>query len=172
MLLDEPTNHLDIETIDWLEQYLAKYAGAIVMVSHDRYILDRMTNTTAEVAQGKLNEYAGNYSFYLSERDERAVIQQAAFDNGVCELFDGTPARWKLRFVGVPHQRVEIGKRQEIVVFVVGIEQPVRFFHAGDAVFQLREKLWTILTQKLGRDLLTQLTPLVPFNHKIVEIIV
>jgi ATP-binding cassette subfamily F protein 3 len=81
LLLDEPTNHLDIESIDWLEDYLKTYPGAVVLVSHDRYFLDRMTNRTAELAQGKVTEYAGNYAFYLEERTERRQLQQAAYDN-------------------------------------------------------------------------------------------
>ena len=81
LLLDEPTNHLDIESIDWLEGYLKTYPGAVVLVSHDRYFLDRMTNRTAELAQGQVTEYAGNYAFYLEERTERRQLQQAAYDN-------------------------------------------------------------------------------------------
>ena len=81
LLLDEPTNHLDIESIDWLEGYLKTYPGAVVLVSHDRYFLDRMTNRTAELAHGQVTEYSGNYAFYLEERTERRQLQQAAFDN-------------------------------------------------------------------------------------------
>lgn len=81
LLLDEPTNHLDIDSIDWLEKYLHSYAGTVVIVSHDRYFLDRMVKTTAELYMGKINEYAGNYSFYLEERELRRTMQQAAYDN-------------------------------------------------------------------------------------------
>ncbi len=81
LLLDEPTNHLDIESIDWLETYLKDYEGTVVLVSHDRYFLDRMVTTTAELAQGKITVYAGNYAFYLQERQERRAMQQAAYDN-------------------------------------------------------------------------------------------
>lgn len=81
LLLDEPTNHLDIESIDWLEEYLKNYPGAVVLVSHDRYFLDRMVTRIAEIAHSRIDEYAGNYEFYLEERKERRVLQQAAFDN-------------------------------------------------------------------------------------------
>lgn len=81
LLLDEPTNHLDIDSIDWLEKYLRDYAGTVVIVSHDRYFLDRMVTTTVELYDGHLTEYAGNYSFYLQEREERRALQKAAYDN-------------------------------------------------------------------------------------------
>ncbi|MBO6574911.1 MAG: ABC-F family ATP-binding cassette domain-containing protein [Rhodothermales bacterium] len=81
LLLDEPTNHLDIDSIAWLEGYLKAYAGTIVIVSHDRYVLDRLVTTTAELAHGRVNEFAGNYSFYLTERVAQREIQRAAFVN-------------------------------------------------------------------------------------------
>ena len=81
LLLDEPTNHLDIDSIDWLEKYLRDYAGTVVIVSHDRYFLDRMVTTTVELYNGQLTEYAGNYSYYLEEREERRALQKAAYEN-------------------------------------------------------------------------------------------
>jgi ATP-binding cassette subfamily F protein 3 len=81
LLLDEPTNHLDIDSIDWLETYLKTYPGTVVLVSHDRYFLDRMVDATVELIQGRLTEYAGNYSFYLQDRTERREIQRAAWIN-------------------------------------------------------------------------------------------
>ncbi len=81
LLLDEPTNHLDIESIDWLETYLQSYPGAVVLVSHDRYFLDRMTTRTAEVVRGQIDDYAGNYSYFLEARVERRIHWQAQYDN-------------------------------------------------------------------------------------------
>ena len=81
LLLDEPTNHLDIDSIDWLETYLKSFAGSVVIVSHDRYFLDRMVNGIVELSQGNLTEYAGNYTFYLQDRVERRLIQKASFEN-------------------------------------------------------------------------------------------
>jgi ATP-binding cassette subfamily F protein 3 len=81
LLLDEPTNHLDIESIAWFEDYLAGYPGAVVLVSHDRYFLDRMVTHVAELAHGRIAEYTGNYTAYLAQRAERRVLQQAAYDN-------------------------------------------------------------------------------------------
>jgi len=86
LLLDEPTNHLDIESIAWLEGYLKAYKGTVILVSHDRYFLDRMTDTIAELAYSRITEYAGNYSFYLEERVARRALQQAAYENQQKEI--------------------------------------------------------------------------------------
>lgn len=81
LMLDEPTNHLDIVSIQWLEGYLRSYPGAVIVISHDRHFLDVVTNMTVEVAQHKLNVYAGNYSFYEQEKAEKDVLQQRAYVN-------------------------------------------------------------------------------------------
>ena len=81
LLLDEPTNHLDIDSIDWLEEYLKGYPGTVIIVSHDRYFLDRMVTTIAEMHRGQLAHYDGNYSYYLEAREERRAQQQAAYEN-------------------------------------------------------------------------------------------
>ena len=86
LLLDEPTNHLDIESIDWLEDYLQTYPGAVVLVSHDRYFLDRMTTSTADLVRGQIDTYAGNYAFYLEARQERRAHWQARYDNQQREI--------------------------------------------------------------------------------------
>ncbi|WP_099367372.1 ABC-F family ATP-binding cassette domain-containing protein [Sphingobacterium sp. 1.A.4] len=81
LLLDEPTNHLDLPSIKWLETYLQAFEGAIVIVSHDRYFLDRIINKTVESRKGKLTIYAGNYTFYLEEKSLREEIQSNQFKN-------------------------------------------------------------------------------------------
>ena len=81
LLLDEPTNHLDLPSIKWLETYLQAFEGAIVIVSHDRYFLDRVVNKIVESRKGKLIPYAGNYSFYLEEKALREEIQSGQYKN-------------------------------------------------------------------------------------------
>ncbi|MCS6822662.1 MAG: ABC-F family ATP-binding cassette domain-containing protein [Cytophagaceae bacterium] len=81
LMLDEPTNHLDMPSIQWLENYLANYEGAVIIVSHDRCFLDNCVKTIVEVSQSKLNVYSGNYSYYLKEKELRKEIQQNAYDN-------------------------------------------------------------------------------------------
>lgn len=86
LLLDEPTNHLDILSIDWLEKYLSNYAGTVVLVSHDRYFLNRMINTVAHLYRGRIAEYAGNYDYFLVERKKRRTLEQAAYENQQREI--------------------------------------------------------------------------------------
>lgn len=81
LLLDEPTNHLDIESIEWLEDYLNSFSGTVVIVSHDKYLLDRMVNTVAELHKGKITEFAGNYSNYLIEKENIKEIQLSTYKN-------------------------------------------------------------------------------------------
>ena len=76
MLLDEPTNHLDLDARNWLEDFLAEYPHALILVSHDRYFLDRVVTRIAEVGLRKLTLYAGTYSEYLVERDARVTVLQ------------------------------------------------------------------------------------------------
>ena len=75
LLLDEPTNHLDYEAIEWLENYLKQYRGALLMVTHDRYFLDRVANRIFELSFGKLYEYKGNYEAYVLEKAERDRVE-------------------------------------------------------------------------------------------------
>ena len=75
LLLDEPTNHLDAESVQWLEQHLAKYHGAVLAVTHDRYFLDHVAEWIAEVDRGRLYPYEGNYSTYLQKKQERLKVQ-------------------------------------------------------------------------------------------------
>lgn len=81
LMLDEPTNHLDLPSIEWLEKYLLHYQGAVVIVSHDKYFLDRMVNKIVELYQRRLNIYTGNYSYYEKEKLVRMEMQQRAFEN-------------------------------------------------------------------------------------------
>ena len=81
LLLDEPTNHLDIESIIWLEEFLSDYKGAVVLISHDKIFLDKITKRTIEVELGKIYDYQANYSNYLIQRVERRIMLSAAFEN-------------------------------------------------------------------------------------------
>jgi ATP-binding cassette, subfamily F, member 3 len=81
LLLDEPTNHLDVHAVEWLEEFLTGYDAAYVIISHDRYFLDRTCNRIVEIEHGKAVSYTGNYSDFLVEREERREIQRRAFEN-------------------------------------------------------------------------------------------
>ena len=81
LLLDEPTNHLDVGAVEWLENFLQTYDKTFVLISHDRYFLDRVCNRIIEIENGKAASYNGNYSKFLVEREERREIQRRAFEN-------------------------------------------------------------------------------------------
>lgn len=81
LMLDEPTNHLDLPSIEWLERYLQSYPGSVIIVSHDRYFLDRMVTKIVEVFQRDLIPYTGNYTFFQESKAERMEMQQRAFEN-------------------------------------------------------------------------------------------
>ena len=120
LLLDEPTNHLDIATIQWLEQYLKWYEHAVVLVSHDRFFLDRVAEAVVEVSDGKLTRYAGNYSEYRAEKRKRIERQQKAWErqkeeedrlNGVIERFRHKPT--KASFARAKKKQLERMERVE-----------------------------------------------------------
>ncbi len=86
LLLDEPTNHLDITACEWLEKFLTEYKGAYIVISHDRYFLDKVTNTTFEMENKTLHEYKGNYTRYLELKAEAREAQQRVYDRTVKEI--------------------------------------------------------------------------------------
>lgn len=86
LLLDEPTNHLDIESIRWLESFLQDYSGAVMLISHDRMFLDRVTKRTLEIELGKVYDYPVPYSKYLKLREERIHLQRQAWENQQKEI--------------------------------------------------------------------------------------
>ncbi len=86
LLLDEPTNHLDIQAVEWLEGFLAAYPGAYIVISHDRYFLDKVTELTLELEACRLTSYKGNYSRYLELRQEHRLAQQRVYESTQREI--------------------------------------------------------------------------------------
>lgn len=86
LLLDEPTNHLDIASVEWLEDFLRAYHGAFLVISHDRYFLDRITQRTFEMENGHLTTYKGNYTSFLAQKEETRLAMQRKYDNTKREI--------------------------------------------------------------------------------------
>ena len=80
LLLDEPTNHLDVNAVEWLEDFLGEYKNAFVIISHDRFLLDRLATKIIEVEAGKANVYPGNYTAYVRQREERRMVQMREYE--------------------------------------------------------------------------------------------
>lgn len=86
LLLDEPTNHLDIDSVEWLENFLADYKGAALIISHDRYFLDRVTTRTMEIEHRKMRIYKGGYSEFLKQKEKDKIVAQRHYDNTMAEV--------------------------------------------------------------------------------------
>ncbi len=86
LILDEPTNHLDIETLAWLENYLKNYDGSLLIVSHDRYFLDKVVNEVLELSRGELTRFSGNYSRYVEQREQKLLLELKNFEKQQKEI--------------------------------------------------------------------------------------
>lgn len=86
LLLDEPTNHLDIASVEWLEEYLLQFRGAILVISHDRYFLDKVTGRTLELENGRLTARAGNYSFFMRHKEKDVEVRERHRENTLREI--------------------------------------------------------------------------------------
>jgi len=119
-LLDEPTNHLDIESIQWLEDFLKSYGGAIVLVSHDKAFLDNVTTRTIEISLGKIYDYKANYSHYLGLRAEHRQTQLAAYQNQQKMIEDAE--KFIERFRYKPTKSVQVQSRIKMLEKLERIE--------------------------------------------------
>ncbi|MBN1950034.1 MAG: ABC-F family ATP-binding cassette domain-containing protein [Bacteroidales bacterium] len=122
-LLDEPTNHLDIESIQWLENFLSQYHGAVILISHDRAFLDKVTNRTLEITLGKIHDYAVSYSRYVVLRDERREQQLAAYRNQQKQIEDTKEFIERFRYKATKAVQVQSRIRQLEKMEVIEIEE-------------------------------------------------
>ena len=120
LLLDEPTNHLDIESIQWLEQFLAQAPGAVVLVSHDRAFINNVTNRTLEISCGKVVDYRVKYDEYVVLRNERREQQLRAYENQQKEIADMKDFIEKFRYK--PTKAVQVQSRIKQLAKIVPIE--------------------------------------------------
>lgn len=170
LLLDEPTNHLDLTAIEWLENYLADFKGAVVIISHDRYLLDRLTTRIVWLNRAKLDSYPGNYSAYVQQRDLHEQTQQRAYELQQKDI--AKQQEFVRRFKAGQRSKEAKGREKRLerllesddVVQKVGVQQRINLSlntnqRAGDRVLQIRElskafgdhKLWENVSLEIAR---------------------
>lgn len=115
LLLDEPTNHLDIETLEWLEKFLNSYKGTVVLISHDRYFLDKVVNKTILLEKGKIIVYFGNYSYFVKEDERRTLVEFEKYKNQQKQIEKMKESIKKLRSFGELEQNESFFKRAKCI---------------------------------------------------------
>jgi ATP-binding cassette subfamily F protein 3 len=170
LLLDEPTNHLDLAAIEWLEKYLADFNGAVVLISHDRFLLDRLTTRIVWLNRSQIDSSPGNYSAYVEQRELNELTQQRAFEIQQKDI--EKQKEFIRRFKAGQRSKEAKGREARLdrllksgdVVQRVGVQQKINLSlntnqRAGDRVLTVRElskgygpqKLWDNITVDIGR---------------------
>ncbi len=151
LLLDEPTNHLDIETLQWLEDFLISYNGTILMVSHDRYFLDKVATKTILLEEGKEKIYVGNYSYFLEEDERRTLAQFEVYKNQQKQIEKMKESIQLLRRFGEKTQNEKFYKRAKC------IEKRLEKMQVIDKVYLEKEslKLELNLKERSGNDVVS-----------------
>jgi ATP-binding cassette subfamily F protein 3 len=160
MLLDEPSNHLDIEGTEWLEEFLAGSTAAMILVSHDRYFLDKVTNHTLELFHGTVDRYAGNFSAYWRQKAERLLVQRRTYEKQQTEI-EKMKEFIRRNSYGQKHAQAEDRRKKlervevvdpprEIAAPAIGFPSPKR---TGDVVFRVEG-----LAKSYDRALFSDLT--------------
>jgi ATP-binding cassette subfamily F protein 3 len=161
LLLDEPTNHLDLDSLTWLEEFLQQYEGAIIIISHDRSFLDRLTNLTWELSLGNLTVYKGNYSKYLVDKEERLEIERAAYNNqqAMIRQTERFITRFRAKSTKAKQvqsrvkqlekmERIELSETERSIRFTFPSAAP-----SGRQVFELRNLTKKFATKTVFRDI-------------------
>jgi ATP-binding cassette subfamily F protein 3 len=170
LLLDEPTNHLDLAAIEWLEQYLAGFGGAVVIISHDRFLLDRLVTRIIRLNRAQIDSYPGNYSAYMEQRELHELTQQRAYElqrkdiEKQQEFIRRFRAGQRSREAKGREARLERLLKSGDVVQRVQVQQKINLSlntsqRAGDRVLQLQEVgksfgdkiLWANFSAEIGR---------------------
>ena len=155
LLLDEPTNHLDLETVQWLEKYLRTYGRAVVLVSHDRFFLDRTAETVYELEKGRLTRYSGNYTAYRQQKQKQYALQKKAYERQQAEI-----AREKeliLRFRHKPSKASFARSRKKLLERMEHVEKPTEdmaHIFTGEITPLIAGSKWVVEAEhlKIGYD--------------------
>ncbi len=131
LLLDEPTNHLDLNSLEWLEDYLRSFKGGVVIVSHDKTFLENLTNRTIEIASGKVTDYKGNYSFYITESEKRRENLLSTLRNQQDKIKQTQRFIERFRYKATKarqvQSRIKMLEKMEVVE-MVDVEDQIDFF--------------------------------------------
>ncbi len=164
LLLDEPTNHLDLQAMAWLENYLIDYTGAVILVSHDRWFLDRVATKTAELHHGRLTVYQGGYSAALKKKQEQAELVRRHYDNQMAEIkrIEGIIEQQKRfnqerNYITIASKQKQIDRLRADLVPPDAYLKQLRFHFAevvptGQEVLRLRELSMAFGENQLFRD--------------------
>ncbi len=157
LILDEPTNHIDNETVEWLEEYLSRFKGSLLLVTHDRYFLDRVTNRILEIDRGKLYSYEGNYSVFLekkAEREEQEAASESKRQNllrrELAWLRRGAKARTTKQKARI--QRIEDIQAKETNAPAAKLEMAIGSSRLGKKVIELENVSKSFVDRTLVRD--------------------
>lgn len=141
LLLDEPTNHLDIKSVEWLENWINDFSGSVIVISHDRYFLDRVTNKTMELERGRLTFSSGNYTRFLELKEERKMNEERRYNAAINEIerIEGIIATQKhfgqeRNYVTIAHKQKSIDRLRENLVEPEKELQAIRFRFKADFV--------------------------------------
>jgi ATP-binding cassette, subfamily F, member 3 len=129
LLLDEPTNHLDLDSLGWLEEYLQAYEGAVMIVSHDRRFLDNMTGKTYELSLGSLTEYAGNFSYFVTEKQARKELQLSAYKNQQAQIKQTEQFIERFRYKATKARQVQSRIKQLEKIDMIEVEDDESGIH-------------------------------------------
>ena len=141
LMLDEPTNHLDLPSIEWVENYIRGYEGAVIIVSHDREFLNNTVTRIVEVSQLQLIPYEGNYDFYLEEKQLRSEIQKNAFDNQQQKIKQ--TERFIERFRSKATKARQVQSRIKALERMDMVEDVVNDVAAVNFKFTFQPKIWS-----------------------------
>ena len=141
LLLDEPTNHLDIEAIEWLEEFIRKYEGTVLVISHDRYFLDKAVTRIIEIEYGECEEYGGNYSYYMEEKERRLLVEFANYQDQQKKIKSMEEAIKRLREWGIRGDNNKFFRRaesmQKSLDKIVKLKRPVMEKKSIDLNFEI-----------------------------------
>jgi len=124
LMMDEPTNHLDLRMLDWLESYLMSYKGTLIVVSHDRYFLDRITNRIFDLGSGTLEAYKGNYSEFLIKREERLEVMRREYEKQQAEIARQEEIIRRFKQHGTEHLTKRARSREKRLAMMELVEKP------------------------------------------------